>query len=350
MELKMKRVPPDQFLLRSILKRVSRSFYLTLGVLPKSVRNQVGLAYLFARAADTIADTGKLDQKTRLVCLGRLKAQFGDGGVNFQDITDIQTMTAPNQSNPIEKILIEELGHCFSLYQHLNSQDQNRIASLLPTLIEGMEFDQVQFKESERGEVVALPTLNELDYYTYAVAGCVGAFWTKMMCAHLSNLSDWDQTLMVPMGIRYGKGLQLVNILRDLPQDLRKGRCYIPLSLLQEVRLQPKDLLDKERFSVLRPILRRLILVARDHLDQGWQYTMAIPRIEIRLRLACMWPILIGMRTLNLLAESSNALDPRRPLKVSRPEVYRMIAATTLSGGCGYVGTAYWGYLRKRVV
>jgi len=350
MESIMARTQSDQFLLRTILKGVSRSFYLTLAILPRSVRDQVGLAYLFARAADTIADTGQLDQETRLACLGRLKAQFVNGEVNSQDIRAIRTLIAPHQPNPSEQILIEELEHCFSLYQQLNPQDQISIASLLPTLIEGMEFDQVQFPEHARGEVVALPTMNDLDYYTYAVAGCVGAFWTKMMCAHLSNLSDWDQAVMVPIGIRYGKGLQLVNILRDLPQDLRRGRCYVPLSLLQEVGLQPKDLLDQQSFSVYRPILRRLVLIARDHLDQGWQYTMAIPRFEIRLRLACMWPILIGMRTLNLLAESSNVLDPSRPLKVSRPEVYRMMAATTLSGGCGYVGTAYWGYLRKRVV
>ena len=61
---------------------------------------------------------------------------------------------------------------------------------------------------------------------------------------------------MVPIGIRYGKGLQLVNILRDLPQDLQKGRCYVPLSLLHEVGLQPKDLLHLESFPVFRPILR----------------------------------------------------------------------------------------------
>jgi farnesyl-diphosphate farnesyltransferase len=350
MESGMARTSTDHFLLRSILKRVSRSFYLTLAVLPRSVRDQIGLAYLFARAADTIADTGQLDQKTRLDCLSRLKAQFVKGHVNSQEITAIRTLVAPNQPNPHERILIEELVQCFSLYQQLNPQDQTRIANLLPTLIEGMEFDQVQFQDHAKGKVLALPTMNDLDYYTYAVAGCVGAFWTKMMCAHLPNLMAWDQGMMVPIGIRYGKGLQLVNILRDLPQDLRKGRCYVPLSLLQEVGLQPKDLLNEQSFPVFRPILRRLILIARDHLDQGWQYTMAIPRMEIRLRLACMWPILIGMRTLNLLAETSNALDPSRPLKVSRPEVYRMMAATTLSGGCGYVGTAYWGYLRKRVV
>ena len=350
MEITMTRTRADQFLLATILKKVSRSFYLTLAVLPKPVRDQVGLAYLFARAADTIADTGHLDHRTRLACLRRLKAQFVSDQVNSQDIEFIQKLVAPNQQNSHERALLNELEHCFSLYQRLIPQDQIRIASLLPILIEGMEFDQQRFHADDQAEMEALKNINELDYYTYAVAGCVGEFWTKMMCAHLSSLSDWDPAVMVPIGIRYGKGLQLVNILRDLPQDLHRGRCYIPFSLLQEIGLRPKDLLNHQNNSVLRPILRRLILIARDHLDQGWQYTMAIPRIEIRLRLACMWPILIGMRTLNLLAQASNVLDPTRPLKVSRPEVYRMMAATALSGGCGYVGTAYWGYLRKRVV
>ena len=248
-----------------------------------------------------------------------------------------------------KQLLLEELTHCFTLYQQLIPEDQARIATLLPTLIEGMEFDQMQFPEKPSGEVTALKAMSDLDYYTYAVAGCVGEFWTKMMCAHLPNLSHWDQAVMVPIGIRYGKGLQLVNILRDVSQDIQRGRCYIPAPLLQEAGLQPKDLFDQQSFSAFRPLLRKLVIIARDHLDQGWQYTMAIPRMEVRLRLACMWPILIGMRTLHLLTESSNLLDPVVPLKVSRSEIYRIMAMTTLSGGCGYVGTTYWGYLRKRV-
>ena len=340
----------DQFLLRTILKRVSRSFYLTLAVLPKPVRDQVGLAYLFARAADTIADTGQLDQRTRIECLRRLKSQFVQGSVNEQDIKEIQGLVAPRQDNPSEQLLLNELAHCFALYQRLIPEDQARIAQLLPTLIEGMEFDQVQFPETPNKEVAALKTLHDLDYYTFAVAGCVGEFWTHMMCAHLPNLSHWDLAAMVPIGIRYGKGLQLVNILRDVPQDLRMGRCYIPEPLLQEVGLHPQDLLQKQNFSAFRPILRRLVFIARDHLDQGWQYTMSIPRMEFRLRLACMWPILIGMRTLHLLTDSSNLLDSTASIKVSRSEIYRIMATTTLSGGCGFVGTTYWGYLRKRVV
>ncbi len=42
--------------LNDLLKRTSRSFYLTLRVLPAAVRPQIGLAYLLARTTDTVAD------------------------------------------------------------------------------------------------------------------------------------------------------------------------------------------------------------------------------------------------------------------------------------------------------
>ncbi|MFM8358454.1 MAG: squalene/phytoene synthase family protein, partial [Verrucomicrobiota bacterium] len=54
---------PD--LLTSLLRDVSRSFYLTLWILPSSVRRPIGLAYLLARATDTIADTALLPAAER---------------------------------------------------------------------------------------------------------------------------------------------------------------------------------------------------------------------------------------------------------------------------------------------
>ncbi len=340
----------DKYLLQTVLKRVSRSFYLTLSVLPRAVRSQVGLAYLFARAADTIADTGKLNHETRLHCLRQLKAQFTNAHVEKSDVQALQSLVVSQQQDTSECLLLEKLLHCFSVYESLIPEDQKLIADLLPTIIEGMEFDLVRFPKRADGEVNTLPTMKELDYYTYAVAGCVGEFWTKMMCLHLPRLSDWDLSVMVPTGIRYGKGLQLVNILKDIAQDLRIGRCYIPEVLLEEAHLKPQQLLDQENVQQFRPILRKLVSIALEHLDQGWRYTMAIPRSEVRLRLACMWPILIGLRTLQQLSTSPHLLNPAVPLKVSRGEVYRIMATTTLSGGCDSVGTAYWGYLRKRVV
>ena len=64
--------PARALLLRSLLKSVSRSFYLTLSILPAGMRDPVGLAYLLARAADTIADTSLIAQEKRLELLCQL--------------------------------------------------------------------------------------------------------------------------------------------------------------------------------------------------------------------------------------------------------------------------------------
>jgi farnesyl-diphosphate farnesyltransferase len=69
-----------------------------------------------------------------------------------------------------------------------------------------------------------------------------------------------------------------------------------------------------------------LLNVALDHYEAGWRYTFAIPKRETRMRLACAWPLLIGLRTLDLLAQSPNWLDPAIVLKVPRFRVYGMMA------------------------
>ena len=92
----------------------------------------MGLAYLFARAADTIADTGQLDQNTRIDCLRRLKSQFVKGSVDTQEIKELQGLVAPHQGNPSEQLLLNELAHCFTLYQQLIPEDQARIGSSSP--------------------------------------------------------------------------------------------------------------------------------------------------------------------------------------------------------------------------
>jgi len=340
----------DRVLLGEVLKRVSRSFYLTLAILPGVVRSQISLAYLFARAADTIADTGELDDGVRLQCLQELKRQIRKEDPEWSQIHQIQAQVITKQSNPDERRLLEKLEQCFRIFLGFNHVDRSHIAQVVSVLIGGMEFDIQQFPKNTDQAVRALPEVQDLEYYTYAVAGCVGEFWTKMMCAHIPGMRDWDQSTMIPLGIRFGKGLQMVNILRDLPQDLINGRCYIPEALLKQVHLSPKELLDTTSARDFRPLFRQLIQDARDHLDQGWRYTMAIPRLEVRLRLAGMWPLLIGIRTLQALSISQQVLQLDQSVKIARRDVYGIVAATGLTGGCGYVGTAYWGYWRKRII
>ena len=336
--------------LKAILKQVSRSFYLTLIVVPRCVRDQIGLSYLFARAADTIADTDLIDRGSRLLFLKRFKAQFAGESIGWEDVRAIQAALLPHQTESAERRLLECLADCFRLYLEFTPEDRARICRLMTTLTNGMEMDLTVFRGDAARDLTALQTMADLDRYIYYVAGCVGEFWTEMTCAHLPSLAGWDVPEMAKIGVRFGKGLQLTNILKDVARDLQRGRCYLPEVLMRDAGLEPRDLLRKESLPRLRPVLTKLVAVALEHLDQGWLYTMAIPRREVRLRLACMWPILFAGGTLRLVSTSPELLDPSVTLKISKGQVYRLMALTTLTGASCSLWTTYWGRLRKKIV
>jgi farnesyl-diphosphate farnesyltransferase len=119
--------------------------------------------------------------------------------------------------------------------------------------------------------------------------------------------------------------------------------------MLADAGLTAPDLLDQRNRPRFQPVLSQLVRMAVEHLDQGWLYTMAIPRFETRLRLSCMWPILSAGESLKLVLNSPNLLNPAVKVKIPRSKVYQIMALTTFTGACGYVGTAYWGRLRKQL-
>jgi len=336
-------------LLRDLLKQVSRLFYTTLVVVPADVRDQVSLAYLFARAADTIADTDLIDRSRRLEFLSQLKGQFVSDQIVWSQVQNIQRALGPVQHDSAERTLLERLDECFRLFLDFSPDDRRRVQRLMTTLTQGMEMDLSQFLGKSADELVALKTLGDLDRYTYYVAGCVGEFWTDLMCAHRKALASWNVREMSEAGVRFGKGLQLTNIVKDIAYDLQKGRCYVPEPMLAEAGLTPGDLLNPANLPRFRPVLSKLIRMATDHLDQGWRYTMSIPRYETRLRLSCMWPILSAGESLKRVLHSPDLLNPSVKIKIPRSKVYCILAMTTGTVACGYSGTAYWGHLRKQI-
>ena len=84
-----------------------------------------------------------------------------------------------------------------------------------------------------------MPDDSALEEYTYLVAGCVGEFWTKICLLEWPNYARLSPEEMLVFGKDFGKGLQLVNILRDYPLDLQAGRSYLPVSNLEEIALNP---------------------------------------------------------------------------------------------------------------
>jgi farnesyl-diphosphate farnesyltransferase len=329
----------EKGLLTEVLRDVSRSFYLTVRVLPTEIRPQIGLAYLLARAADTIADTRVIPRERRLAKLLLLRRQL-EQTASPGDITEIQRGLVHLQTLPAEKILLERLDSCFAIYSAFAPDDRRLIAEVVITLTRGMEFDLVRFPGESEDQLGALDTPEELCEYTYYVAGCVGPFWTKMCAAHLPELKDWNVAEMCELGIRFGKGLQLCNVLRDIPKDLRIGRCYLPSAELAAIGLKPSDLLGSgsvasvpepqgasSTFAKLQPLYSRYLDRALSHLEAGWRYTMSVPATLPRLRLACAWPILIGLKTIAKLRNNYGVLTDRR-IKITRGEVYGIMART----------------------
>jgi farnesyl-diphosphate farnesyltransferase len=156
------------------------------------------------------------------------------------------------------------------------------------------------------------------------VAGCVGEFWTKLCRAHLFPNAALDERQLIADGIRFGKGLQLVNILRDLPVDLKNGRCYLPAGKLATAHLTPETLLKPENAGAFLPLFRAHLDLAEAHLAAGWRYTNTLPYGQFRVRLACAWPILLGLKTIARLRAADVAGLAGR-VKVPRGEVYRMM-------------------------
>ncbi len=335
--------------LYSLLKRVSRAFYLTIRVLPGGMREPVALAYLLARTADTIVDTQAVPSARRLALLLELKRRLtSEADPNLpRDL-----ISALGQAQPTEddRNLLDSFPETIRLLELLPPSDRHRVVGIVTRLTEGMEFDLRRFPEKSGGELLALDDDEELDRYTFLVAGCVGEFWTDVAMAHTSALRSWDAETMSGQAIRFGKGLQMVNVLRDLPADLRIGRCYVPRAWLDEVGLTAADLLDPSNSTSARPLLTRGAAITADHLAAAEDYVFATPRRCVRLRLAAVWPLLMGWGTLAELLRNQRWLDPASPARVSRGWVYRMIALSSVAVLSNSVLRVWIRSLRRHVV
>ena len=317
-----------EFLLVDLLKSVSRSFYLTLRILPAKVREPIGLAYLLARTADSIADTPVLAPEQRIGMLAGLGRQISapDSPIAMAPIEVSEQVFSDSK----ERVLLAHIPQMLALLRAQNLADKTRIQHVVANLCSGMQFDLTYFPDERAGRLAALPDMPALDHYTWQVAGCVGEFWTDLTHAHLRALRHWPLADMSRLGIAFGRALQMTNVLRDCAADLRIGRCYLPQDLLHAHGLTPVQLLDAATSPRARPLLFELVQHALAQYADAARYLLAIPRRCVRLRLACLWPILIGLETLLALVQNPAWLDPAQVSKINRQAIYRLVRGSLL--------------------
>jgi farnesyl-diphosphate farnesyltransferase len=308
-----------------ILRQVSRSFFVSIFLLPKKLRNPVALGYLLARASDTIADTTELPIDLRVEQL-QLLARGIQGEPLGDSIVELSAALKPLQKNESERALIESLQSCLDWLDQSETLEREEIRGVLEKINRGQILDLERFRDPKK--LVALETATDLDEYTYLVAGSAGEFWTRLCFQQLRKFSARGENEMIELGKRYGKGLQLINILRDAGDDVRAGRCYFPNEELAAVSMEPSQIVrEPQRFL---PIYRKWREKAEQGIKAGIEYSNAVR--NRRVRIATVLPALIGARTIALLREAG-ATVLHRHIKVSRKEVRAIIRSLTTSLG-----------------
>jgi farnesyl-diphosphate farnesyltransferase len=297
----------------ALLREVSRSFYLSIRLLPAPLRRPIAVGYLLARASDTIADTAELPPQERQEKLETLACAI-DAGTSPGTVAGLAQSFATLQGDPAERELILALPQCLEWLAALAPADQADVRAVLRDIMGGQALDIARFETP--GAMRSLGSAAALDDYTYRVAGCVGEFWTELCFRHLPDFAQLPKAEMRELGRGFGMALQLVNVLRDAGADLRAGRCYFPADELAAAGISPLDIVyAPDRFE---PVWQHWCARAESGLDLGMRYAQAVN--DRRVRAASALPALLGARTLALL----KAAGPQRlqhAVKMPRTEV-----------------------------
>ncbi|NWF68860.1 MAG: phytoene/squalene synthase family protein [Chloroflexi bacterium] len=178
----------------------SRTFYIASGLLPTEKRSAARALYAFCRITDNIIDDAP-DSKTRLTQLEAWRRI-------------VMSPIAPT-NQPVALAWAEARSR-FAIPRGYAQQ-----------LIEGVARDLVQTRYAN---------FDQLAEYAYGVASTVG-----LMAMHITGYSS-DRA--IPYAVKLGVALQLTNILRDVAEDYRNGRLYLPQDELSAYNLSERDIED----------------------------------------------------------------------------------------------------------
>ncbi|MFN0118309.1 MAG: phytoene/squalene synthase family protein [Elusimicrobiota bacterium] len=308
-----------------LLKSVSRSLFLSFKILPSHIKPAMSIAYLLCRAADTIADTDLLSQEERLSYLKNFKDCFKSFPLSLPDqiIFSEKIKNAVLGEKTSEEILLKSLEQCFRALHCLSQTEKTLIQKVVLAVTTGMTNDLNDFKNGTKENPQSLQTSHQLENYIGLIGGEPGRFWLSLFLFHdhkkIKNSDKWIQ-----QGFKFGTGLQLINILRDLPEDLNRGRCYIPDSLLKDYQLKPNELLPNEKSSQFRTLFHFMIDETLTRMELGMDCLEMIPFWQIRLRLSIWLPLWIGMKTLARLRIENNIFIGK-PIKIGRNKIKKGI-------------------------
>jgi farnesyl-diphosphate farnesyltransferase len=296
-----------------MLPRVSRTFAPTIRMLPRPLYLPVTIAYLLCRIADTVEDDAHLGKQEKQVLLQHYANYFTKQDPVYKEKFLMGIQKIPDHSTDVH--LAKNLDRVLAVYNTFSATLKNQISIWVVEMSLGMKkFAQ----EHTRKKFQFLRSMKDLDEYTYYVAGTVGHMLTSLFAHFSKKITPPVVKRLEQFSESFGKGLQLVNIIRDMKGDLTRGQSYIPDEILQKYRLTRKSIFNVEHHEQAEKMFNELIQTAVAHLDRALAYIVNIPKEETRIRLFCLLPVCWAMQTLRIIQKNTLALLHTDKIKISR--------------------------------
>ena len=301
----------------SVLKKTSRTFYLSISILPKAPANALCLAYLLLRVSDFFEDSRFIDCDEKIRLLSTWDAILG--GAEFP--ARWRDSIAPSLGREADAIAAWYAEEILAEYRSLPRGLQSVIVTHVRNTTRGM------IRWVKRG-----PHLHDeadLDDYMHEVAGRVGYLATEVFAWHSRSVRRVRSSLM-SLARETGLALQTVNVLRGIADDAERGWSYIPEVYFEQEGLSRESFLEPRNRERANRVVVRLIRKAERHLDAAVEYVRIVPRSVHRVRLACIWPMMFAARTVGLLRE--RPYDATDDVKMTRKDVRKIVRFTAAFG------------------
>jgi farnesyl-diphosphate farnesyltransferase len=305
-----------------ILPGVSRTFALTIPVLPEGLARVVTNAYLLCRLADTIEDDVGLDNEQKSVFHKRFVAVL-EGREDAEPFAAELTPLLSSRVLPDERELVAHAAAVIRVTHSFDDAQRSALNRCLRIMCAGMP-------EFQRNKSLAgLDDLEEMSAYCYYVAGVVGELLTELFCRYCPELEPQRERLM-HLALSFGQGLQMTNILKDIWDDRQAGACWLPRSVFGDADFSLERLEECHLSPAFRDGLCELIGVAHAHLRNALEYTCLIPKREVGIRKFCLWALGLAVLTLRKIHRNPGFLSGAE-VKVSRRTVKATVFTTNLT-------------------
>ncbi|KMP10449.1 squalene/phytoene synthase [Candidatus Nitromaritima sp. SCGC AAA799-A02] len=307
------------------LPKVSRTFALNISVLKGELHRSILIAYLFCRTVDTVEDAGELDAPTKIKLLLDFAALMKNSTNRNQDLDRWLKDIAVVDGSESDLDLLRNIRRVFNSFDSLEENHKQQIIPSVCTMAQGMAYFQKKF-DSE--QITLLENAEELEEYCYFVAGAVGEMLRNLFFQALPGLPSPNRETMRRTAVSFGLGLQITNISKDIVVDRGRGWSYVPKSYMAENGLTAEEFhagaSTEKDLKVLECLLNKTV----GHLNDALDFTLAIPRRNMRLRLFCIWPLWMAMETVAVLHDNHDLLKSDANVKISRQTVRRILRRT----------------------